>query len=83
MISLYNDLLYGWNLLDFLFLKILVTCIFWNLFILFLLEVAMVFFLFFDSTHGLSFHFYLYNVKEENALHFENFEKSSFAFCLL
>jgi hypothetical protein len=38
------------------------------------------FFLFFDNTHGFSFHFYLYSGKEENALHFENFEKSSFFF---
>ncbi len=30
--------------------------------------------IFLDNTHGLSFHFYLYNVKEENAFYFENFE---------
>jgi len=31
----------------------------------------MVFF-FFDNSHGLSFYFYLYSVREKNALHFEN-----------
>jgi len=37
---------------------------------------------FFDNTHGLSFHFYLYSVKEENTLHLEilNF---FFVLCLL
>jgi hypothetical protein len=53
----------------------------WNLFILFLLEACYGFF--FDHTQGLSFHFYLYGVREENALHFENFDKSFFVFCLL
>jgi hypothetical protein len=38
---------------------------------------------FFDNTHGLSFHFYLYSVRKENALHFENFDKSFFVFYLL
>jgi hypothetical protein len=40
-------------------------------------------FFFPDNTHGLSFHFYLYSVKEKNAFDFENFEKSFFVFCLL
>jgi hypothetical protein len=43
----------------------------------------MVFSLFFDNTHGLSFHFYLYSVRDENTFYFENFEKSFFIFCLL
>jgi hypothetical protein len=38
---------------------------------------------FFDNIHGLSFHFYLYSVREENTFHFENFEKSFFVFYLL
>jgi hypothetical protein len=44
-------------------------------------KLVMVFF--FDNTYGLYFHFYLYSVREENAFHFENFEKSLFVFCLL
>ncbi len=72
MISLYNNLLYGLNLLDFLFFKFLLHASFENLFILFLLEASYGFFL--DKTHGLYFHFYLYSVKEENAFHFENFD---------
>jgi hypothetical protein len=31
-----------------------------------------------NNIHGLSFHFYLYNVREENTFHFE---KSFFVFC--
>jgi hypothetical protein len=78
MTSLYNDLL------DFLFFCILVACIFLNLFISFLLEVSYrVFFLFFDNIHGLPFHFYSYNAREEDACYFENFDKSFFVFCLL
>jgi hypothetical protein len=41
------------------------------------------FFFFLDNTHGLSFHFYLYNVREEKTFYFENFESSSFVFYLL
>ncbi len=41
----------------------------------------MVFFL--DNAHCLYFHFYLYNVREENEFHFEKFDKPFFAFCLL
>jgi hypothetical protein len=40
-------------------------------------------FFFWDNTHGLSFHFYLYSVKEENAFYLENFKKSFFVFYLL
>jgi hypothetical protein len=40
-------------------------------------------FFFFDNTHGLSFHFYLYSVKEEKTFYFENFESSFFVFYLL
>ncbi len=66
--------------MGFFFFFILVTCIFWNLFILILLEAYYGFFC--DNTHGLSFHFYLYGVKEENTLHFEFFE-FFFVFCSL
>jgi hypothetical protein len=50
---------------------------------LYSLSIGRLSWFFFCNTHGLSFHFYLYNVREENALHFENFEKSCFVFCLL
>ncbi len=72
MISLYNNLLYGLNLLDFLFLKFLLHASFEISLFYFYWKLAMVFFL--DNIHGLYFHFYLYSVKEENAFHFENFD---------
>jgi len=37
----------------------------------------------FDNIHGLSFHFDLYNEKDENVFYFEKFEKIFFVFCLL
>jgi hypothetical protein len=43
-------------------------------------KLAMVFFF---ITHGLSFHFYLYSVREENTFHLENLDKSFFVCCLL
>jgi hypothetical protein len=79
MIFLYNDFLYGWNLLDLFLKKFLLHASFEISLFSFYWKLAMVFF--FDNTHGLSFHFYLYNLKEKNALHFEIFEKSFFVFC--
>jgi hypothetical protein len=38
---------------------------------------------FFYNTHGLSFQFYLYSVREENTFYFEEFEKSFFVSFLL
>ncbi len=43
-------------------------------------KLAMVFFF---IIHGLSFHFYLYSVREENTFHLENLDKSFFVCCLL
>jgi len=83
MISLYKDLLYGGNLLDFLFFIFLLHASFEISSFSFYWKLAMVFFFLGDNTHGLYFHFYLYNVRKENTLHFENFEKSFFVFCLL
>jgi len=81
MISLYNDILYGWNLLDFLFFLFLLHASFEISLFSFYWKLAMIFFL--DNIHGLSFHFYLYSVRERKALHFEKFEKSFFVLCLL
>ncbi len=50
---------------------------------LYFLSIGNLLWFFFDNTHGLSFHFYLHNVKKENTFHFENLEKSFFVFCLL
>jgi hypothetical protein len=74
---------YGWNLLDFLFVLFLLHASF-DIYIyiyIFLLEACYGFV--FDNTHGLSFHFYLCNVRKENTFHFENFEKYFFVFYLL
>jgi len=77
MISFYNDVLYGWNLLDFLFLYF---CYMHLLKFRYFLSIGSLlwffFLLFWDNIHGLSLHFYLYNVREENTLHFEIFERS-------
>jgi hypothetical protein len=60
------------------------ACIFWNVFIFFLLEACHVLFSFFyNNIHGLLFHFYLYNVRDENTFYFEKFDESFFLFCLL
>ncbi len=83
MISLYKDILYGENFLDFLVFFSYCKDLLKSFYSLSIGNLLWVFFFFFDNTHSLSFHFYLYNVKEENALHFENFEKSFFVFYLL
>jgi len=44
---------------------------------------SLLFYFIFDNIHGLSFHFDLYSVRDENTFYFENFEKSFFVFCLL
>jgi hypothetical protein len=49
-----------------------------SLYFLFIGRLLCFFFFFLDKIHGLSFHFYLYNVREENTFYFENFEKSFF-----
>jgi hypothetical protein len=36
------------------------------------------YFVFWDNTHGPSFHFYLYNVRKESTFYFEEFDKSFF-----
>ncbi len=82
MITLYNNLLYGGNLLDFLFCLFLFHASFEIFLFSFYWKLAMVFFFFYNN-HGLFFHFYLYSVREENTLHFENFGKSFFVFFLL
>jgi hypothetical protein len=79
MTYLYNDLFYGCNLLDFLFFKFLLHASFEISLFSFYCKFA----IYTDNTHDLSFHFYLYNVKEKNTFYFENFEKSFFVFCLL
>jgi len=38
---------------------------------------------FFDNIHGLSFHFYLYNEKDENIFYFEKFENFFFFLFIL
>ncbi len=38
---------------------------------------------FFDNTHGISFHFYLYNVRLKTHFLMKKFEKTFFVFCLL
>ncbi len=78
MIPLYNNLLYGWNLLDFLFFLFLLHASFEISLFSFYWKLVMVFF--FDNTHGLSLHFYLYSVREENTFHFEIFENLSLFF---
>jgi hypothetical protein len=78
MISLYNDILYGWTFLNFLFFLFLLHTSFEDSLFYFYWKLAMVFF--WGQHSLLSLHFYLYSVKEENTLHFENFEKNFFVF---
>jgi hypothetical protein len=79
MTYLYNDFFYGCNLLDFLFF---IFCMHLLKFLYFISigNLLYIYIIFFDNTHGLSFHFYLHNVRDENTFHFENFEKSFFVF---
>jgi hypothetical protein len=78
MTYLYNNLLYGWNLLDFLFFGIFVAHILKSLYFLSIGSLLLLFI--YDKTHGLSFHFHFYNVKDENPFYFEEFEKPLFVF---
>ncbi len=79
MTYLYNDLFYGCNLLDFLFLKFLLHASFEISLFSFYCKFA----IYIDNTCDLSFHFYLYNVKEKNTFYFEKFENLSlfFVYC--
>jgi hypothetical protein len=58
---LYNNLLYGWNLLYFLFFLFLLHAYFEISLFSFYWKLVMV--CFFFNTHGLSFQFYPYNVR--------------------
>jgi hypothetical protein len=76
MTSLYCDLLYGCKLLDFLFFWYFYCMHFLKSF--YFLSIASLlcfFFPFFDSTHGISFHFDFYSIREKNVAYFEEFEK--------
>ncbi len=75
MTSLYNDLL------DFLFFCILVACIFLNIYIFSI--GSFLWFFFCESTHGLSFHFYLYSVKEETHFILQNLRNLSLFIAIL
>jgi hypothetical protein len=87
---LYNYL--GWHIYIMTFSMIATSWIsfFFNFFCIHLLKSfyflsigSLLFYFIFYNNHGLSFHFYLYSVIDENTFYFENFEKSSFVFCFL
>ncbi len=83
MTYLYNDLFYGCKLFDFLFF--FKNCCMHLLKSFYFLSIGnlLCFLLFFDNIHGLSFHFYLYSIKDENTFYFEEFEIYIFVFCFL
>jgi len=47
------------------------------------LSIESLLWFFFGTTFMAFLHFYLYSVRRKNTLHFENFEKFIFIFCLL
>jgi hypothetical protein len=75
MISLYNNLLYDLNLWIFCFYY---SCCMHLLNSLYSLPIGSLL-----CVHGLSFHFYLYSVREKDTFHFENLINLSLFFILL
>jgi hypothetical protein len=68
----------------FVFLTFLLHASFEIFLFYFYWKLAIILFYFiFYNTHGLSFCFYLYIVKEENTFYFEECEKYLFLFCLV